>query len=434
MAKSKLLQHTCLAALSLAAIGSASFAALSNDDVITAVTNQKILAPGSRMSVKIDNEHLIISTYRQTKETDKTNKVQAVLIAKAVTDIAPNITRVSVYFFDSTSLSKYKQVDVTAGDVKAYTGDQLTLDQLLSSVEIKDGQIADEAGKISNYLDSRKPEYPVTATFNKDNTELVLNTKIEGWTSALDCKYRALKLAYESLDAGSSTVKLVRVDFGDPADSSSIREVSFEPNSIKALIDKLDNTLGPVAMVARKADLTITTVAEGVLKSQRTELLNRINKLAAGGAGVAPFLAAFKRIEDIVGAGDEAKVDAEIKHLSEALDTQEQRAKDAKNKPVTKTTISIAAAPVQMAPRVKRWVLGIEPILDPRVLRDPDGYIQELQTKVDTRALRAEDNPKFYAALAYFAQTLRANNRVDDAAKFEQRLAAIKARHANFTY
>jgi hypothetical protein len=427
---------SCLLAIISMSCSMSFAASLSVDSVVDAINNQKILAAGSRMSVQIDKEHVTVSTYRQTKETDKTNKIQAIFIAKAIMDLSPSVTRVSVYFFDSaSSLSKYKQINVTSGDIKAYEGDQLTQDQLLSSIEIKDGQLADESSRISNYVGSRRQSYQVEASLH-DN-EVLLRTYLEGATPPEELKYQALKLAAEALTAASSeNVQTLRVDFIDPTDSS-IREVVFQPQSVSELRGKVSAILGAIPIVAKKADVTNITVVEGVSKEQRLELLERIKTLSSNGVGVTSFLTLFKSIEQDVPSGDSVKVGAGIEKLSNALAQQEQASKDAKNRPVTKVPEKIkvvSSAPVGhlVEPRdATRWALGGGPILLSRVVSDPDGYITEIESRFPGGG-KADDDPKFAKAVLYFWKALQANNRTDDAARFQQRYSAIIAKHPAF--
>ena len=430
---------SCLLAIISMSCSMSFAASLSVDSVVDAINNQKILAAGSRMSVQIDNEHVTVSTYRQTKETDKTNKIQAIFIAKAIMDLAPSVTRVSVYFFDSgSSLSKYKQINVTSGDIKAYEGDQLTQDQLLSSIEIKDGQLADESSRISNYVGSRRQSYQVEASLH-DN-EILLRTYLEGATPPEELKYQALKLAAEALTAASSEkVQTLRVDFIDPTDSS-VREVVLQPQAVNELRGKVSAILGAIPIVAKKADVTEIAVVEGVSKEQRVALLERIKALSANGVGVTSFLTLFKSIEQDVPSGDSVKVGAGIEKLSNALVQQEQASKDAKNRPVIKAPekakVVASTAPVGhlVEPRdASRWALGGAPILLPRVINDPDAYISEIESRFPGGSGKAEDDPKFAKAVLYFWKALQANSRPEDALRFQQRYSTIMGKHPAFS-
>jgi hypothetical protein len=98
----------------------ASFS-LTDAEVVNALEKAKILAPSIRLNARVSPDEVIIATYKNPKAEDKDCKIDAVLIAKAVMDLAPGeVPRVTVYFYSSSTLSKYKQVEVTAGDVKAF--------------------------------------------------------------------------------------------------------------------------------------------------------------------------------------------------------------------------------------------------------------------------------------------------------------------------
>jgi hypothetical protein len=407
-------------------------AALSSAGVVNAINQADVFAGESRFSVKVDGEHVSISTYKPSIQDDTENKMQSIFATKAIMEAAPGqVTRVSFYYYDYDHLSsgKYKQVDVTAGDIKAFGSGQLKEQELLSSISITEGQLPDEASRISSYLAS-KQDYPVTTTLKDD--EIVINSQIDNRSSQTDFKYRALKLATEAVDAAPRTIKRVRVDLATRRENE-VREVAFNVAVLKSIMSRLNEALAPVTIISRK-DATAITPVEGVLKPQREELLKRINELARNGVGVTPFLTAFAAMEKQVAGGDESKIGNEIKRLSDSVETQEKAYKDAKTaKPTTpKAAESSAAPPVAPSQKISRWILGTEPILESRVLNDPDAYIKELEAKVTTPQTKPDDNPRFAGALMFFAQTLRAHNRPDDAVRFEQRLAQIRAKHPKF--
>ncbi|HEY9756360.1 MAG TPA: hypothetical protein V6C97_14435 [Oculatellaceae cyanobacterium] len=412
-------------------INVATAAALSSGTVVSAINQADVFAGDSRFSVKVDGEHVSISTYKTSVQDDTENKMQAIFATKALMEAVPGqVTRATFYFYDFDNLStgNYKQVDVTAGDIKAFGSGQLKEKELLSSITITSGQLPDAASRIASFLSS-KQDYPVT-TAVKDN-ELVLSSQIDRGASDTDVKYRALKLATDGLRLSPHPVKTVRVDLSERGQDTA-REVVFDANDIKSIMNNLTQALAPVK-IASKQDISELKVADGPFKAEREQALEGLKSLSNSGVGVAPFVAAFKAIEKELTSGDESKIASDIKHLLDNIERQQNARKDAHQEKAASSGSAQPAVPaVPLSPRIDRWILGREPIFEAKVLSDPDGYIKELETLVTTPQLKADDNQRFAGALMYFAQTLRLNNRPQDAVRFERRLASIRAKHPKF--
>ena len=101
-----------------------------------------ILSPGYGVTVSIIGQEATVSTYlnRSARDLENDCKIDAVLIARQLFAAAhSNLARVKVVFNDASSPGQYWAVTVTTGDIKAYGSRQLSMQQLLSSLELTHG-------------------------------------------------------------------------------------------------------------------------------------------------------------------------------------------------------------------------------------------------------------------------------------------------------
>ena len=78
----------------------------------------------------------IVQTYERPSALDNDVKIDAVLIARVITEKLPAVAKVKTLFFrlDRTS---YKQVTVTVGDVAAFGAGDISKEKLLQSLEVQ---------------------------------------------------------------------------------------------------------------------------------------------------------------------------------------------------------------------------------------------------------------------------------------------------------
>lgn len=101
-----------------------------------------ILSPGYGVTVTVSGQEATVRTYSNkfTRNLENDCKIDAVLIAKQLFSADPShLFRAKVIFYEMGQSGKYACVPVTAGDVKAYASRQLTMQQLLSSLEVTHG-------------------------------------------------------------------------------------------------------------------------------------------------------------------------------------------------------------------------------------------------------------------------------------------------------
>ncbi len=244
-----------------------------------------------------------------------------------------------------------------------------------------------------------------------------------------DCKIDAILMAKALMDAEPRTVIKVKVRFYDPSNRTSYREVNVGGGVVKAFGQgrvSTDELLTSVVIDRGEQDISryrersyreisqSPDVIDGVYRSERLNLLSRIQMLRQRGVGVQPFTTEFLRIEDKVRQGDQAAVIKGLEGLSEKLAQQEdsynqaQAAAQARSGSSASGSASSAAASVEerlrqelgdLAPaigaklqrryRIARRILDLQSegrIVDQfrRLYRE----IEELASRGDSNALR----------------------------------------------
>ncbi len=364
-------------------------AAVTPGQLEASIKKANILAEGIGVKAEVKNELARISTFRNRKANDDDSKIEAVLIAKTIIDSAPEITRVMVYFYNSSDRTRYKEVDVTAGDVKAFGSGQVGQKELLSSITIKEGANYD-ASQVAGLIESAKmtgSSGGISVAVNGTDADVSAYLESE---NERDCRLEALRLAENTLSAQPGVQRVKVMFFSQAPDQKGIyRQIVFDANSIRTLYKGLDALLNPVQVTVAKmgagsADLVAVA---GPLQAERQGVLERLKELEKKGVGIAAYLNAFKDMESKVAAGDEAAIQAELKRVSGYVDEAEKKYKAAKDKQPT-ATASAAAGPSP-----------------------------------------AEGNPKYVQVLWYFSQVLREAGRDSEAKQFEARAQAVLARH-----
>lgn len=118
-----------------------SLATLTANELEDKIKGAKILQTGERISSQIKPPEAVIHKYRTAESTNSDNdcKIEAVLLAKVAMESDPEITKVKVRFFERNEPSRYSEVSVGAGDVKAFASGDITQKQLLSSLDLVRG-------------------------------------------------------------------------------------------------------------------------------------------------------------------------------------------------------------------------------------------------------------------------------------------------------
>lgn len=135
MKKHKLLFAFAVVSVSLS---QATFAQTS-ETIEQLVNNAKILPAEYKIRAYVKGPEATIVTYRNAKAIDQDCKIDAILIAQKVMEAYKSIAAVRTQFCYINSPSQYDQVEIHAGDVKAFDTGGLTKQRLLDSLPISKG-------------------------------------------------------------------------------------------------------------------------------------------------------------------------------------------------------------------------------------------------------------------------------------------------------
>lgn len=424
-----------------------AFAATTGAEIVAGIEKEHILAPGARVNARVEGPNAFLSTYRHTKANDTDLKVDALLMSKVVMGLDPSISNVTVYFFSSADLTKYKQLTVSSVSVKAFGSGAVGKDELISSLNLTAGGSQDAAAKLANALAAGQGTVGHRVESAISGSEVTVSTDLDSDSSDRDVKYAALQLAEQALQAAPE-VKTVKVSFADLSQPGSYRQVVLNAGDVRSLNTAVKNALASVSVSMHGGGGSTGTASTesamaGPAQDERQKLLDRINALAKNGVGVAPFLTAFKAIEQQV--ADHATVDTiseAVHRLSGAVDTQEQNYKDAKAKKASGTASSGGGGAEPKMPtrtRVTRWAAGLATIgeLQPGLINEhTDQYITDIEAKLKAAPISQKEKDEKYArTLQFFIITLSANPaKSSELGSVKRRLSSFQARHPEINY
>ncbi|MFN8554741.1 MAG: hypothetical protein U0103_24990 [Candidatus Obscuribacterales bacterium] len=427
-----------------------AFAAATGAEIVAGIEKEHILAPGARVNARVDGSNAYLSTYRHTKANDTDLKIDAMLMSRVVMTLDPGISNVTVYFFSNADLTKYKQLTVSSVSVKAFGSGAVGKDELISSLNLISGSTQDAAAKLANALAAGQGTVGHRVESAINGSEVTVSTDLDPDASERDVKYAALQLAEEALQAAPE-VKTVKVAFADLSQPGSYRQVVLDVNTVRSLNSAVKNALAPVSVSVHTGGGAATTVTAssdaampGPIQDERQKLLDRINALGKNGVGVAPFLAAFKAIEQQV--ADHVTVDSiadAVHRLSANVDSQEKSYKEAKAKKPTGTgaaSVGGGAEP-RMPTRTKvgRWAAGLASIgeLQPYlIIERTDQYLADIEGKLKAAQLpQKEKDEKYARTMQFFIITLSGKpEKSSELNAMKRKLSAFQAQHPELNY
>lgn len=112
------------------------FAKLTKDQVETLVKSESKWAARSGLTVRVNDNDVTISVYKDANSQDKDLKIDSVLITRKVMESDPDVKRVELRFYDSDR-KHYEQVVVRQTDVAAFSSGVVTEDALLGGIDIE---------------------------------------------------------------------------------------------------------------------------------------------------------------------------------------------------------------------------------------------------------------------------------------------------------
>ncbi len=429
---------------------------LTKAEIVAAIEKARILGPGISVNAEAVKDGVLVSSYRNLRATDDDCKIEAALIAKTVMELRKKaISRVTVYFFSTANPLEFREVAVTAGDIKAFAAGQTDEKQLIASLKLTEPQSTflerQLMEQVTRVAQRRAPE--IMRTF-KDGV-LEVNTDLEGRKDEVEYQLSALDIGRKSLlengPAGVDSVKLnLRNPTAKPPENTTIVLSAEAINKFGNDIHDIFNSakLAEVKAAPEKSDAPMVQsfpsgvldiekmdARPGPLQEERANLLERIRQLDDAGVGVKPFLEPFQNIEEEVETASLDKLRNDIGHLKDLLDEQEWTYKISKEfRPVKGKGV---APPVKAAAEIGESFsmpnLGGGPetkILEQRILADPNGLINYFQRRLSRIGRPGEDHPNFPRILDFFAATLNRNNRHAEAVAFENRAAQIRKKRA----
>ncbi len=114
---------------------------LSSKELEKKIEASGVVRPGERISLGGKDDEVIVHKYRakDSTDTEKDCKIEAVLISKAVMDADNSVKKVKTRFFEPLNPSMYSEVLVGLSAIKAYATGVITQEDLLASLELNSG-------------------------------------------------------------------------------------------------------------------------------------------------------------------------------------------------------------------------------------------------------------------------------------------------------
>lgn len=420
----------------------AAAALISDSEAVEVVEKAKILAPTIRINARVRPDEIEIATYKNPKANASDCKIEAVLIAKTLMDFAPGqVSRVTVYFYSSTSLSTYKEVAVTAGDVKAFGAGSVSKDELLKSLEIKEDAILDPSKRVASYLSEGQYVRPKKVNTQLRDNQIFISTVLDTTLSERLLKLEAMRLADQALEAAPVEYKSAQITFVDTSLNKDNRVITLSRSAIATVGEALNNSLQEVAVSVIKGsgadgklDLQTYELKEGLRKEERAAILAEMQALDKAGvsAGKAAVLA-FLDLEESANTATDVELLEKIDKLKALLAKLQDNLKTAQDfKPIGATKPG-APEPVKPAPVVVAPVYGDDlpaENLKARVLANPAAHVAAMEEKLSKSAPghKGENHANFPIILKHVIDTLKENGRAAEAVPFEQRLAKLQTK------
>lgn len=413
--------------------------AISSQEATQAINQARILAPGTQLKINVAKGLATISTFRNEQANEKDTKIEALLMSKTLFDLGKSdIANVSIYFYEARDPKQFKSITITKGDVAAFGAGQISQDELLKSLILKQGAIQDKARMIENYLmltsaSRRKMQISV------NGDEVNVTTDMPADTPDREYKYEALRIAETALqrsDAGS--VSRVNIKFfAVGGNKGQYKQVVVPVSQIQQLDSEVQRALGSVALTKGVATMTAEDIelTPGPLQSERAMLLAGIADLEQMGVGTAAFINALMAIEQKVKDQNTATLAKDIQSLNTSIETQKETYKAAKNsKPLHAKEDPHAAANLESLKTnskgsINRWALQFFPLPETDILKDPNGFLAASKKQFEDKigGKKAEEQSQFAWALLWFAEVLKNNGRAGEAASFERQAASVTA-------
>lgn len=440
MFKVRILTVTGLLALSFSSLP--AFAAISDSEAVDLLEKAKILAPSIRINARISGSEAEIATYQNPKANLNDCKIEAVLITKTLIDASPDqITRVTVYFYNTSSLSSFKAVTVTAGDIKAFGAGAFSKDELLKSLVVKEDSILDPSKRVSSYLSENRFSRPKKVNTVLRDNQIEITTVLESGVSDRLLKLEALRLSDQAMEAAPVEYKTARITFVDPSVSREDRVVLVSRSAVATVGSAINAALEPLEITTAKSpeaegriDIQAYELKEGLRREERAALLETLRLLNKEGVNVGKnTILDFLAIEEGASTATDVELLEKIDRLKEVLAKFESNLKTAKDiKPGTATKGGASTARVETVKSPAVYTEENADALKARILVNPAAHVAAMEDRLAKRSptKKGEDHPNFPIILKYVIDTLKENGRAPEAAIYQVRLDKLKAKSA----
>lgn len=415
-----------------------ALAATTSAEIIAKIDKEHILAPGGRVNAQVDGTSVKLSTYRHVKANEQDLKIDAMLMAKAVTDLDPSINTITVSYFDQTDLNKYRQVTVTSVAIKAFGAGAVGKDEVISSLALTSGTSSDAQARLTNVMESKGDASNRHIKSSIQGDEIQISAEADPDDSDTDLKIAAFQFSKDALQA-SPSAKNVTVAFNDPASPGTAKVLKLGSDTVQSLSSAIEKVLSPLSVTTKASAGGAgggVTVAPGYMLDDRKKLLARIQTLGKEGVGITGYMTAFADIENrvISNAANDQIADA-VARLSSGISEQEKHLQEAKSK---KTTAAKGGGGEPKMPRqaLNPWVIQTEPLQTGTILEHPSEYADIIQQKVYAQAISPrEKDERYMRAMQFFVQTLQsAPGKSAELATIKSRLFAFQRSHAGLNF
>ncbi|MBS1955513.1 MAG: hypothetical protein JST89_15120 [Cyanobacteria bacterium SZAS-4] len=276
------------------------------------VNSAKILPTEYKIRASVKGPEATIITYRNAKAIDQDCKIDAILIAQKVMEAYKSIAAVRTQFLYINKPSQYDQVEIHAGDVKAFDSGGLTKQRLLDSLPITKGG----AGKQTAIVDDTKFKLMVK------NYKVVQGFEPKIRQNTLECLQ---KIQLMGADARPLWDEFQSLE--NKVKAGLTGELTGECNNLytKAYAAYLAaDKQGTKQILAKQAELNAMTSQKalsnqpvyGPMYPQRMRLAQRIQTLARAGENVQWYQAMFfNYIEKYARTNDVAHLKPAISEL-----------------------------------------------------------------------------------------------------------------------
>lgn len=223
-----------LACLSLQVLLGLPAYAASSDSLVTAIKSADIFKESVSITATSEGDQVKVSTYLNKNANDQDCKIDAVLISKAVMDAAPEAQRCKVYFYNSANLSEFKEVSVTAAEVKAFSTGAIAKDKLLASLAITSKHATvtpDEMVAAIKRAGILPADARITARLDGDQAKI--STYRNRKASDQDCKIDAMLVSKVLMDLAPNDIARISAYFFNSRDLASYKEVQVTSGDVK---------------------------------------------------------------------------------------------------------------------------------------------------------------------------------------------------------